>query len=85
MTDKAEIQTRLEFWKSALSELRKAYMALISGRVKSYTIDNRQLTRFDIGTLKSEIAEAEEKVDELTVMLNGQRPRKAFGIIPRDC
>ena len=76
MTDKAELQARLEFWKSALSELRSAYLALIGGGVQSYTID--------IPSLKNEIAEAEKKVDELSALLKGQRPRKAFGIIPRD-
>ena len=84
MTDKVELQARLEFWKSALSELRSAYLALIGGGVQSYTIDNRQLTRFDIPSLKNEIAEAEKKVDELSALLRGQRPRKAFGIIPRE-
>ena len=25
-----------------------------------------------------------QKIDELTALLNGRRPRKAFGVIPRD-
>ena len=65
-------------------QLTAAYTALVDGRVKSYTIDDRQLTRFDLGTLKDEIEEAEQKIDELTALLNGRRPRKAFGVIPRD-
>ena len=79
-----EIRARLEFWKEALSKLRKAYLALVDGGVKSYTIDDRQLTRLDLGTLEKEIKAAESKVDELTAALAGKRPRKAFGIIPRD-
>ena len=82
--DKTEIKARLEFWKSALSKLRDAYLALVDGGVKSYTIDDRQLTRFDLPSLKDEIKEAEKKVDELTALLSNKRPRKAFGIIPRD-
>lgn len=82
--DKVELRARLEFRQKALSKLRKAYLALLDGGVKSYTIDDRQLTRFDLGTLKDEIEEAEQKIDELTALLNGQRSRKAFGIIPRD-
>lgn len=82
--DKTEIKARLEFWKSALSKLRAAYLALVDGGVKSYTIDDRQLTRFDLPSLKDEIKEAEKKVDELTALLSNKRPRKAFGIIPRD-
>lgn len=82
--DKTEIKARLEFWKSALTKLRAAYLALVDGGVKSYTIDDRQLTRFDLPSLKDEIEEAEKKVDELTALLSNKRPRKAFGIIPRD-
>lgn len=84
MTDKTEIRARLEFWKSALSKLRAAYLALVDGGVKSYTIDDRQLTRFDLPSLKNEIKEAESKVDELSALVSGKKPRKAFGIIPRD-
>lgn len=84
MTDKTEIRARLEFWKSALSKLRTAYLALIDGGVKSYTIDDRELTRFDLPALKKEIKEAEAKVDELSSLASGKRPRKAFGIVPRD-
>lgn len=82
--DKTETNARLEFWKSALTKLRAAYLALVDGGVKSYTIDDRQLTRFDLPSLKDEIEEAEKKVDELTALLSNKRPRKAFGIIPRD-
>ncbi|MDF2984895.1 MAG: hypothetical protein K0R50_405 [Eubacterium sp.] len=84
MVDKIEIQARLDFWKSALTKLRTAYLALVNGGVKSYTIDDRELTRFDIDKLKNEITEAERRVDELTAMLQRRKPRKAFGILPRD-
>ena len=84
MTDATELKARLEFWKTALSKLRAAYLALVDGGVKSYTIDDRQLTRFDLPSLKDEIKEAEKKVDELTALLSNKRPRKAFGVIPRD-
>lgn len=80
----ATIQKRLIFWESTLSALMSAYEALVSGGVKSYTIDDRQLTRFDLPVLKQEIEGAERKIDALTAELNGQRPRKAFGIVPRD-
>lgn len=82
MSDITEIKARLEFWKAALSKKRTAYLALLDGGVQSYTIDDRSLTRFDLGTLAKEIEEAERKVDELTAMAAGKRPRKAFGIVP---
>ena len=64
--------------------LRAAYLALVDGGVKSYVIDDRELTRFDLPDLKDEIEDAEKKVDELLAELNGRKPRKAFGIVPRD-
>lgn len=84
MADLTDLKVRLDFWKSALEKLRAAYIALVSGGVKSYTIDDRQLTRFDLPALKSEIEDAERRVDELTSQLKGGHPRKAFGVIPRD-
>lgn len=84
MADMFELRTRLEFHRELLRKLRKAYIALIDGGVKSYTIDDRSLTRFDIDTLKDEIEDEENKVDELEAMLNGRKPRRAFGVLPRD-
>ena len=82
--DKVELRARLEFRQKALSKLRKAYLALLDGGVKSYTIDDRQLTRFDLPDLKNAIEQMEDEVDELEAQLKGRRPRKAFGIAPRD-
>lgn len=84
MADRAELQARLEFRKTALAQLREAYLALVSGGVKSYTIDDRTLTKFDIHRLKKEIADMENEVDALESMLNGKKARKAFGVVPRD-
>ena len=82
--DRTEIQARLAFEKSKLEKLREAYLALLDGGVKSYRLDDRSLTKFDIGTLADEIEAAENKVDELTSLLEGGGRRKAVGIIPRD-
>lgn len=82
--DKVKLRARLEFRQKALSKLRKAYLALLDGGVKSYTIDDRQLTRFDLPELKNAIEQMEDEVDELEAQLKGRRPRKAFGIVPRD-
>lgn len=84
MANRTIIQERLDFWKSVYEKLQTAYLALIEGGVKSYTIDDRELTRLDIPDLEKQIEDAEEKIDELSAALEGKRPRKAFGIIPRD-
>lgn len=84
MIDPIELRARYDFHKSLLAKLRTAYLALVDGGVKSYQLDDRMLTRFDLGALKDQIAREEAKVDELTAMINGKKPRKAFGVLPRD-
>lgn len=84
MADKVELRARLEFYKEALQKLRKAYLALVDGGVKSYTLDDRELTRFDLPDLRKEIENAEKVIDDLTAQLNGKKPRRAVGIVPRD-
>ena len=79
------IEKRLAFKEDALSKLMDAYLALVSGGVKSYTIDDRTLTRFDIDVLSEEIKTLENEIDALESMLEGNmKPRKAFGVLPRD-
>lgn len=82
--DKALIEERLQYWKTTLGKLMDAYVALLNGGVKSYTIDDRTLTKFDIASLRRAIDDAEKKIDEYEALLNGMQPRKAFGIVPRD-
>lgn len=84
MPDLTTLNARLAFKQSALEKLRAAYLALIDGGVKAYMIDDRQLTRFDLPVLKKQIKELEEEIDELEALVAGARPRRAFGVIPRD-
>ena len=84
MANAVELRARLDFWQKALEKLRAAYRKLLDGGVKSYRIDDRELTRFDLPKLQEEIEAAEKKVDELTALLEGQKPRRAVAVIPRD-
>lgn len=84
MIDKAELKTRLEFWKESLERLRAAYWNLLEGGIKSYTIGPLRLTYSDLPDLEAKIQEAERKVDELTTLLAGKKPRYAFRVIPID-
>lgn len=84
MVNAVELRARLDFWQKALEKLRTAYLKLLDGGVKSYRIDDRELTRFDLPKLQEEIEAAEKKVDELTALLEGQKPRRAVAVIPRD-
>ncbi len=73
-----------EHYKTRLDKLMAAQDALIEGGVKSYTIDDRSLTRFDIDKLASEIEDTAKKCEEYEALLNGRSPRKAVGVVPRD-
>ncbi len=84
MTSKTEIAARLEFWRNALKALRKAYLALLDGEVKSYKLKDRELTMLDMPSLMKEIQEAERKADELEALASGGSRRKAVAVIPRD-
>ncbi len=84
MISKTVIKQRLAYWQSVYDKLMPAYIALIEGGVKSYMIDDRQLTRFDLPDLEARIEKAEEMIDELQSLLDGGGRRKAVGIVPRD-
>lgn len=78
------IQERLTYWREQLGRLMDAYVALIEGGVKSYKIDDRELTRFDLPSLKKAINDAEDKVSQYENLLEGTKPRRAFAVVPRD-
>lgn len=78
------IRKKLAFRNRVLDKLYDAYEAIASGRVKSYMIDDRQLTNHDLDDLSDEIRKVEEEIDELEALLDGRGRRKAVGVIPRD-
>lgn len=84
MATKTTIQRRLTFRESALEKLYAAYEALADGGVKSYTIDDRELTRLDLDALSDEIKTMESEIDSLEAQLSGKKSRRAVGILPRD-
>ena len=84
MATTAEIKERLEFRRAALTSARAAYIALLDGRVKSYAIGGRNLTRFDLGELNDTIKELEREVAELESRLNGKPRKRAVGVVIRD-
>ena len=53
-------------------------------RIKSYHIDNRQLTNFDLPDLKKAIEDMEKEIDELETLLQGRKSRRSFAVIPTD-
>lgn len=84
VASKEVLKNRLEFRQMVLDELYAAYTELSKGRVQSYTIGSRSLTKFDLTKLMEEIREIESEVDQLSSLLNGGKRRKSIGVIPRD-
>lgn len=82
--DKKYLQKCLEKWYANHEALMDAYFALVKGGVKSYMLDDRQLTKLDITSLKKEIEDAEAKINELEADLAGKKPRKAYAIFPHE-
>ncbi len=78
------VEERLTYWRAQLAKLMDAYTSLIEGGVKSYEIDDRSLTRFDLPSLKKAINDAEDKVAQYENLLDGLKPRRAFAVVPRD-
>lgn len=78
------LQASLQFNKDALEEARKAYLALLNGRVKSYTIGPRSLTKLDLPELEALIGKHEAKIAELESVLAGGGRRKAVGVVRVD-
>ena len=81
MITKQDAKNMVEYYTALITELTKAKLQLVQGGVKSYTIGDRSLTRFDLDKLGKEIEHALLKKAEYEAILNGRRARKAFGVI----
>ena len=79
-----ELNARLKFHVAARDAAQNAYIALLNGQVQSYSIGSRNLTKLDLGRLREEITYHQKEVDGLTAEMNGQRRRRAVGVVPRD-
>lgn len=85
MAKRVEIERRLAFRKETLELLYDAYKQLSSGGVKSYMIDDRTLSRYDLPDIMDQIKMLEAEIDDLEGQLDGGlRCRRAFGVIPLD-
>jgi hypothetical protein len=84
MASKEMIQERLEFKRKALEQARAAYLALLSGGVKSYAIGSKNVTRLDLPQLEQTIAKLEKEVELIEREQTGGKRRRAMGVVPRD-
>ena len=78
------VQKKLAFRERTLAKLYDAYEALADGRVRSYRIDDRELSYLDLDTLWDEIKAMEDDINDLQAELYGTAKRKAVAVLPRD-
>lgn len=84
MASKEMIQECLAFKRKALEQARAAYLALLSGGVKSYAIGSKNVTRLDLPQLEQTIAKLEKEVELIEREQTGGKRRRAMGVVPRD-
>lgn len=72
--------TTIDRKKARLELYYAAEEAILSG-AQSYQIGSRTLTRANLGTIETMIKKLEAEVG---VLEDGRKPRKAFGVTPRD-
>ena len=67
-----------------MEQARAAYLALLSGGVKSYAIGSKNVTRLDLPQLEQTIAKLEKEVELIEREQTGGKRRRAMGVVPRD-
>lgn len=86
MKSRETIKLQLETKRSRLELYLKREAEMLDGGVQSYGIGSRNLARYntDLSTIRAAIKTLEEEIELLEGELNGQRLRKAVGVVPRD-
>lgn len=56
----------------------------ILGGAQSYSMGSRSLTRANLADIRSMIDKLEKELKDLEAKVSGNRPRKAFSVVPRD-
>ena len=86
MPNRAEIEEKIKTKKDRLSSYYAREKEMLNGGVQSYGVGTRNLTRYntDLSAIRKAIKELEDEIAELEGLLNGRKPRKALGVVPRD-
>ena len=74
-----QIEYQLSIKRNRLELYLKREAEMLDGGVQSYGIGSRNLARYntDLGSIRADI-------EALEAALNGEKPRKAVGVVPRD-
>ena len=78
MITKTQAKILYEHYDKMVTKLTEAQVALISGSVKSYKIDDREITRFDLDKLSEQLDAAIIKRAEYMELMNGGKSRRAI-------
>lgn len=86
MKTRATIEAELTAKRNRLELYLKREAEMLDGGVQSYGIGSRNLARYntDLSQIKDAIKQLEKEITNLEGALNGQKPRKAVGVVPRD-
>lgn len=84
--ERATIETKIKDKRERIEAYRNRELEILKGGVQSYGIGSRNVARYniDLASIRSAIKELETEIDELEGLLNGNKSRKAVGVIPRD-
>ena len=87
MRSRENIEQELAEKRARLTAYRARELAMLStDGVKSYGIGSRNLQRYDtaLKDVQDMIARLEREIAALAGLLEGRKPRKAVGVVPRD-
>ena len=86
MKTRATIEAELTAKRNRLELYLKREAEMLDGGVQSYGIGSRNLARYntDLSQIRDAIKQLEKEIANLEGALNGQTPRKAVGVVPRD-
>lgn len=86
MKTRATIEAELTAKRNRLELYLKREAEMLDGGVQSYGIGSRNLARYntDLSQIRDAIKQLQKEIANLEGALNGQKPRKAVGVVPRD-
>lgn len=84
MINKKTARKMYNYYTERIDQLIQAQTALTAGGVKSYTIGDRTLTKFDMSRISVELDEAVNKQAYYDAILKGRQTRRMVGIVPTD-
>lgn len=86
MRSRQSIQAELAIKRDRLELYYKREAEMLDGGVQSYGIGSRNLARYntDLSQIRAAIEKLEAEIQSLEGLLNGHKPRKAVGVVPRD-